>query len=230
MVYFEHKYNRYLKMFNNRVFANTFHIQNINTMFSALPAQVFSKFIRGITLFANDVKSTDEYPPYHRLDSCGSSTLDFMTKFTVRDSMSKQTIKGIQDAVRTCYIERKLFDKIYTLLVGRQDARHLVELRNMERLYQDYFPDHHLIVDIDMYDDNINPIFFAIYDKYDTNKFYQEETYTKTPDNPDGPVLCTRILYRNLARTSPFEMKNEKKTQSFDAETQWNHARKIRTH
>jgi len=192
---------------------------------SGLPAKVFSQFIRGITLFQSDVGPHLEYPPYHRPASCGTAELNFREKFGINDQMSKSVINQRKNALRFCYIERMIFDKIYRFLLGKQEPRHLVELRNIERMYQDYFPGHELTVDINMTLDTIHPSFLVVIDTYDEGKFQIEETYYKEqPEDPNTEVKCTRITYRNVVRMSPFLMKRDFKTQSFLAEVPWSQA------
>ena len=220
---FKQEYHASLKLCNNRIFANTFHIHKTNVFFSGLPAKVFSQFIRGITFFQSDVGSHLEYPPYHRPASCGTAELDFREKFTINAQMSKTVVNQRKNALRSCYIERMIFDTIYRFMLGKQESRHLVELRNIERFYQDYFPGHDLTVDVNMALDTIHPSFLVIIDTYDDGKFHIEESYFKeNPENPDTEVKCTRITYRNFVRKmSPFLMKREAKIQSFLAEVPW---------
>jgi len=125
-----------------------------------------------------------------------------------------------------------IFDIMYRFMLGKQEPRHLVELRNIERLYQNYFPGHELTVDVNMALGTIHPTFLVIIDTYDEGKFHIEETYykeeTEDPEaltdqeNPDGDVQCTRITYRNfIGKMSPFLMKREAKTQRFMNEVAW---------
>lgn len=227
VLYFDKRYHKSLKMLAHKIFIHAFRIHKISTFFTGLPAQVFSRFIKGITLFQRDVNATLGYPPYHRDNSCGSSSMDFYEKFHITSDMSVRKATNRKNALRMCVIERMIFNAIYKFLLGRQEPRHLAELKNVERMYQDYFPGHRLTIDVDMSQDRVDPTFMVILDTYDDDKFCLEETYQKADNSEE--VMCTRTLYRNLQRSSPFEMKKEFKTQTFANETQWNQMRPWRS-
>ena len=223
-LYFDRVYHPRLTACNTRIFSNTFHISRINTFFSNLPTKIFSEFIKGITFFQVDISSDLERPPYHRPLSCGSSLQTFHEKFEITTNMTPSKIRKIKLAVRLCYIERMIYNHIYKYIMDRQDARHIQELYNLERLYQDYYAGHRLIIDIDIGPSQFEPSFMILIDSYDNNKFHIEETYQK---ERNGDVLCTRKTLRNSGHSSPFEVKKETKTQTFAQEVSWSVPRRV---
>jgi hypothetical protein len=216
-MYFDRSYNTRLTACNTQIFSNTFRISRINARFSRLPTAIFAEFVKGITFFQSDVTPTLETPAYHRPLSCGSGDLTFREKFVIDASMSDIVVNRRKRALRTCYIERMVYNNIYEYVLDKQDTGHRVELQQLERLYQDYYPGHKLTVDTNIGIGQLTPTFLIILDSYDDNKFHVEETYEKLADE----VLCTRKLLRNSGRSSPFEVKKETKTQSFALEVPW---------
>lgn len=217
-MYFDRHYHARLTTCNTQIFSNAFRIAHINARFSRLPTAIFAEFVKGITFFKSDVTSVLEIPQYHRPLSCGSANLTFLQKFEITGSMSATNINRRKRALRTCYIERMIYNNIYEYVLDKQDMGHIIELQQLERLYQDYYPDHKLTVDTNIGIDQLDPTFLMIIDSYDDNKFHVEETYEKQ-DN--GEVYCTRKLLRNIGRSTPFEAKKESKTQSYAKEVTW---------
>ena len=219
-IYFKKQYNASLTMCNTRIFSNTFRISRINTRFAHLPTEIFTEFRKGITFFQSDITSKLEDPPYHRPPSCGSADETFINKFKITESMSQSIINSRKRAVKLCYIERLIYNNIYTYIIDKQNTGHLVELYQLERLFQDYYPDHKLTIDTNIGVNQFAPTFLLIIDSYDNNTFHIEETYQK---ETNGNVICKRILFRNHGHSSPFEVKKTNKTQSFiTGEVPWN--------
>ena len=213
-IYFTKQYSTMLTLCNTRIFSNTFRIARINARFSRLPTEIFTEFIKGITFFKSDITSELEDPPYHQPPSCGSADETFINKFKITESMSMYPalINSRKRAVKLCYIERLIYNNIYTYVIDKQNTGHLVELYQLERLFQDYYPDHKLTIDTNIGINQFAPTFLLIIDSYDNNKFHIEETFQK---EANGNVLCKRIVFRNNGQSSPFEVKKEIKTQSF---------------
>ena len=217
-MYFDRRYHARLTTCNTQIFSNAFRIAHINARFSHLPTVIFAEFVKGVTFFQSDITSALESPPYHRPLSCGTANLTFLQKFEITGSMSATKINHCKRALRTCYIERMIYDNIYEYVLDKQNIGHHVELLQLERLYQDYYPDHKLTVDTNIGIGQLDPTFLMIIDSYDDSKFHVEETYEK---QANGEVYCIRKLLRNIGRSTPFEVKKESKTQSYANEVPW---------
>jgi hypothetical protein len=75
------------------------------------------------------------YIAYHRQNSCGSGQFTLSQKFIKAVSLNA----GISNKERLtlCLIERYIYNKIYQVILGSQDAKHLLELKRVERLCED---------------------------------------------------------------------------------------------
>jgi hypothetical protein len=220
-MYFNRRYHARLTTCNTQIFSNAFRIAHINARFSHLPTAIFAEFVKGITFFKSDVTSALESPPYHRPLSCGSANRTFLQKFEITGDMSVTNVNRRKRALRICYFERMIYNNIYEYVLDKQDMGHRIELQQLERLYQDYYPDHKLTVDTNIgigpvY--QLDPTFLMIIDSYGDNKFHAEETYEK---QANGEVHCMRKLLRNIGHSTPFEVKKESKTQSYANEVPW---------
>ena len=58
--------------------------------------------------------------------------------------------------VRNCYIERLVYDNIYTNTFYRQDLGHLVELKSMEQMHDSYYKNESIGIKI-RYRDEVYP-------------------------------------------------------------------------
>lgn len=159
--------------------------------FANLATQLATKLCEGLTYFANDT-GIQEVPFYHRDTSCGPKD---------RRNMSRK------EFVRMCYIERLIYDAVYTFVFYEQDVKHLIELRNIERLFQDHFKGHDITVKVSASDDlhpdivfitSINPLYIlpAI------------ERYVKNNDR----IECYRFSH---------DLISYHKTQTFQQESPW---------
>lgn len=120
-----------------RFFNKVANITSPAKHFMFYPTRLYEEFIKGITVFSNTT-SISERPSYHRLESCGTKALDYIAKFKHLPTDKREERKRKLDALKTCIIERKIYDDIYTYLLHRQDSNHMFELQNLERLYLDY--------------------------------------------------------------------------------------------
>ena len=73
-------------------------------------------------------------PIYHRPGSCGDRNVNFIDKFAINVTDDRSSIYTKKMALKQCYIERTLYDKIYEHVLHKQNLGHLIELRNIERL------------------------------------------------------------------------------------------------
>lgn len=79
---------------------------------------VFDEFIKGITFFADQVDAVSMYarPLYHRFYSCGPGSPSLRTNHSqCRDSgMGVKERQEVKARTERCYIERLLYDRLYT--------------------------------------------------------------------------------------------------------------------
>lgn len=94
---------------------------------------IFEEFIKGITYFKYEQEPVQ--PIYHRFSSCGPKT----------NNMSNVSLKDQKRNSETCYIERLIYDQLYTHLSfhfstsgepSSQDSQHLDRLEKTKEEYQ----------------------------------------------------------------------------------------------
>lgn len=165
-------------------FFQCFRITCPGKKFARITTWLSTNFCKGITFFENDA-GINEIPFYHRDQSCGSKKRSAIEKF--KDSKNKY--KHIY--VRNCYIERKIYDMIYINTMHRQDINHLFELKMIEKIYQDYYQNENLSINISYFDDDINPCCLQI--SSETSKYERTlEIYTKSLSS--DLVQCKKIM------------------------------------
>lgn len=179
------------------------------THFNYLPTRFFTEICKGITYFEGDgTPDTIERPIYHRPVSCGSKRMTFMEKFVVPKYATAAQTLAIHQATRLCYLERLIYDKIFFQVLHYQDARHGKELRNMERLFQNYYPGEKIVVEVNLEGSCVVTI------TTHKNESKVIETYTKKKWNAQ-PVDCRK---RMVVSTNVREWK---KQQGFDKQMPW---------
>jgi len=144
--------------------------------FASLPTQLCQEFCKGITYFENDGPIL-ESPFYHRKSSCGTKTKQASEKFKH---------DATKEYVRRCYLERLIYDQIYTHTLHFQDIGHEYELKVIEQLYQKFFSYSSIDVRI-KYRDMIYPINVMII--HSTPNGVVIEQYSK---NKSKHVLCKK--------------------------------------
>lgn len=104
--------------------------------------RVYTEFVKGITYFDWEAQPL-RHPVYHRNASCGTTRRPSDVKFA-------KTAFGPDAApyVRRCVLERLIYDRLYTHNIGFQDVGHRYELWQMGKIFDEYFPDHHVSVDL----------------------------------------------------------------------------------
>lgn len=160
------------------------HIKRPYVKFRRIPTRVFTEFVKGITYFRTD--ANHEWPIYHRLNSCGSGELDVKKKFRRKQGYSNDAGMDNRARVRTCYIERLIYDKIFSAILFRQNVAHLHELQDMERLHDDLYPGVQLQVHVGKFV-GTNPTYVSIIDQNTKD----EEIYEKEPES--NIVRCSKI-------------------------------------
>ena len=127
--------------------------------FSFLPTILFNEFCKGITYFQNEV--VIERPSYHRDASCGESDKTAMDKFTILATDAPGEAIRKKTAVRLCYIERLVYDALYSKILYAQDLSHLFEKQIMDHLHLHYFPNETISIEI-TYDCVILPVALTV--------------------------------------------------------------------
>jgi hypothetical protein len=197
-----------IRSIHDRVFG-TLSITRPKQRFQYLPTKLFTECVQGVTFFEGEF--VDERPIYHRLSSCGTKRESLINKFTLRGVDAQATHTARILALKRCYIERLIYDKIYTNTLHEQDLAHLAELMSVERLFQNYFKGQTIFVNI-RYKDVIYPHVIDITIHISDDKRITE-SYVK---NADGSVSCTK-----LDASHPGSMLRFTKLQTFTKETLW---------
>ena len=178
----------HLRKIHDKFFINKLNIRAPRKKFARIPTWLVTEFCKGITYFNNNVG----------IEAASSGPLS-------RNNLTNKLF------LRNCYIERKIYDLIYLKVFYEQDLGHLVELKSVERLYENNYPKEDLKVFVKM-PDGVHPICLQL-QWYDKKDILIKESYFKT----FGKKLVT-------CRREVFEDNNKKiyeKTQTFDQETPW---------
>jgi hypothetical protein len=137
--------------FRDRVFRGMLpDIQNIKH--TQQVTRVFNAFVRGITYFASEAVSHRYQPVYHRLGSCPPRGRDNPKCVPENTTNTRRVKKG---SIEKCYIERCIYDSLWSRFVGTQDAGHLIWLQNTKQAYRTCFPDVDVVVHVE-YDAKTN--------------------------------------------------------------------------
>ena len=131
----------------DRFIQRNLEIQQIERLFKSLPSKIFSEFCKGITYFESEMQQGKK-PIYHRNASCGSSAVNADIKFKQALGNNNKTLQLKKTILRRCYLERLIYDAIYREVLREQDIPHYFELKRIEKLYQEAFPGHYLLVSI----------------------------------------------------------------------------------
>lgn len=162
--------------------------------------KIFNKFMKGITYFAGQNVFNTKQPIYHRNVSC-----------LARDNVNKFQEKD-KERVLLCYLERLIYDRIYTEVNKEsQNQAHLNELHQNLILFQQYYPDTNIEIDLPEfsfsehknvtnpntvpYKENMIPTKLIIR-FWKNDVLLKTEEYIKTYDKSTGkyiyPVMCRK--------------------------------------
>lgn len=136
-----------LRSAHDMLMKGCFDIGNVKRRFARLATWLCTRLCKGITFFDNDTGIT-HVPFYHRDHSCGDKGMTATERFVA----SKANVTYLIN----CYIERKIYDYVYTRTMHIQDVGHLYELGEIERLYQKFNPGEQLVVEV-KFNDDIHP-------------------------------------------------------------------------
>jgi hypothetical protein len=211
-----HAYNNNLKkyqQFDNTIrshhdrFFDALGIKRPGIKFVTLPTDVCTSFLKGITYFDTDLP-LEEQPFYHRPDSCGTKKLPAEAKFAALTTNADIARKKKKTASKLCYIERLIYDAIFTNIRKRQDLSHLDELRRTERIYQDYYRSESISVQL-QYDDtsSLVPVKLIITTVHPNRLMI--DTYDKSWAS--DKVHCLRTIVAGLVVTKYHKMQTTEK-------------------
>ena len=110
-------------------------IKRPGSKFRRLPTKVFTEFIKGITYFATD--SVRERP----------SELQIKEKFRREHGYFENSANDNREHLKTCLIERMIYNCIYEAILHKQDLAHLQELEEIS----DLFPNSNIHVSVSHY-------------------------------------------------------------------------------
>lgn len=117
--------------------------------------RIFNNFIRGITFFNKEKVYDTRQPVYHRKGSCSKKGTP-NTKCLNQNSKADTKTKA--NEIRKCFIERLVYDEIWTQIVhSSQDLQHLQWLEDTRKSYISCFPNSSISIDI-QYDEYNTPV------------------------------------------------------------------------
>ena len=170
-----------LRTIHDRFFKNMLSINVPRRRFARLPTWLVTEFCKGITYFSNN------------------SGIDAMP--LNRNNLQNKIF------LRNCYIERKIYDIIYSKIFYEQDINHLVELYKVERLYQDNYHKEGLKIFVNLAD-GIHPTSLEL--EWNDNEFYYKKIGKPM-------ITCKRQVFNvNKKMVHIYD-----KTQTFLQETPW---------
>jgi hypothetical protein len=171
--------------------------------------RTFNEFVKGITYFAHQEVYAANQPVYHRHGACsprGTDNHGCLPSNTVNARKVKKA------DIETCYIERQIFDAIWTHTQSSQDYRHLEWLRKTRKAYESCHPDTMLTTSV-CFDERNMPMSVTV--EKDNGSDTVTEEYIKLV-SPEGAYLDTVMCVRT--RTNGVA---QRKVSSFAAPTEW---------
>ena len=180
--------NSKVRSFHDKIFKNILRYDDLKRRVTL----IFEQFIRGITLFDNEMKKPIAEIAYHRDASCGSRDLDreqYKDTRSCKITHGNPTLKVNKKLVYKCYLERLIYDEMYkqyTLFFpdqwdqeSYQDRGHRTMLEDVRKDFESCYPNVVLSVVIKYTTHNI-PYFLEITKQ---SKKYQQvieiETYIR---------------------------------------------------
>jgi hypothetical protein len=190
-----------LRSFHDKLFTKLLHIRNPKVFFRQLPTFIATEFCEGITFFKNN-SGKESIPFYHRDYSCGDKTKTATEKFVNAENDNKVHF------LKNCYIERYIYDIIYTQVTHQQNIEHLHELKIIEQMYQDKHPNEKLKIFIDFDKDLTEPKTLTVMTEYIDKKYITTEIFMKQ---------------KHFTSCKKYDNKNNvyEKTQTYEQEEPW---------
>ena len=172
---------------------------------------MFEKIVKGITYFVNETDPGTPYPIYHRFASCGK--IGTQASLSCLKGMPRMARNIARSRVEKCYIERLIYDKMYSHEalnfpergntnddISLQNKEHIHYLDIIKKEYQQCFKGYEVDVNITWSKDTIPSIPEAVtITRKKNGQMASTETYTKTiqigsygEKSYEEIVLCTR--------------------------------------
>jgi len=220
----QYKNKSLLRSVADKIFIKLLKIRKISVYMYRFPSLIFTEFCKGITYFDTEMIVELDKLIYHRNQSCGASDRDYLNKFQKgsNDTETKQ-IQNI-NALRKCYIERSIFNFIY-MKFSYQDIGHLLELKHIERLLEEYYPKQSITIVITEYDHGIYPKTLKLIYSSMIHGMNIEiiETYRKIRDPISQEYLPETVCYKTLSKQKNGKsiIKTYSKKQTFIQEMKW---------
>ena len=150
--------------------------------------KIFNEFVKGITYYNNEKLHDNNQPIYHREGACSKKGLANIPCVT---GNLQNTRKKKANDIRKCYIERLIYDNLWTRLIfSSQDIDHIKWLDDTKNAYKTCFPDIELHIDIVFDEENNIPYCLTVYEG-DVQEIY-EKPYDKSIHDYIYPVNCTK--------------------------------------
>jgi hypothetical protein len=215
----------FIRSIADKIFTKLLKIRKMKDYMYKFPSLIFTEFCKGITYFENDYISELDKLVYHRDASCGASDRDYLNKFQKNSNDTEEEGIYKMNALKKCYIERSIFNSIY-MLFKYQDVGHLLELKHIERLLEEYYPKHNLAITITEYDNIYYPKTLTIINSsviHDMN-IQIIENYTKVKDAVSKDYVDNVSCYKTIIKQKNGKsiVKAYNKTQTFQKEFEWN--------
>lgn len=191
-----------VRSYMDRVFTTLLHDEWRSSI--TLATEVFERFIRGITYFkSQEPDNSSVHPLYHRLYSCGDGAHAFREAH-LRCRAAHMTVRErdeVKTRIQTCYIERLIYDRIYTELSSRialsrgtagnaprsqDDGHHRFIRESVERDFDTCFPGIRILVHVRFgdggmpYECVITRMRLRACDREETITATSTETYTRS--------------------------------------------------
>lgn len=110
--YFLSGYNsQKARSLHDKIFVNIFRM---NSHIPLGITRVFEEFVKGITYFSNEEENKKKIPIYHRVASCGNSSIHFRNQYLKCYSTNlPEDVELKRKHIFKCYLERLIYDKMY---------------------------------------------------------------------------------------------------------------------
>ncbi len=159
-----------------------------NSMLDKMEARctrLFNKFIKGITNFSNHQEHQPYKPSYHRRESCSyTDNLDVLREAYTCDGKTVTEIQERKDRVKLCFIERVIYDKLYTHCIQHSNIGHNYQAyANMAMYYDSCFKTEpktsRTLIDIKFTNNHVPIELSIVYVDYSTGKTVSTEKYLR---------------------------------------------------
>ena len=155
------------RMYHDKIFTNIFKLDKYMPLGIT---KIFEEFIEGITFFSNEAELIKKVPIYHRVASCGKSNADFQKKYLkCFGTNSPENIEIKKKHIIKCYIERLIYDDIYSKLLNQnkhQNEGHQFQLDETSKNFNSCFLGINITIKL-LYDDMFPHTLIVYYTKDD---------------------------------------------------------------